>query len=205
MLAFCRKLHFLDAQRAVRFIRYHADKYQIDPDRLGIMGFSAGGMQAAGTINICRNRSVGEILKDAGMDNDVYQPDGIDATEMKVAFAGLIYPMLGFSSNVPMMYAAFDKKTVDDEKQRQELLKKYNVASYVQEGDIPQFLCIGTKDTMVTLDNSMEKYMAALQQAGVMHQYLPLEGALHGFGLGGKKYGIWVEKYLEWVQGIVQK
>ncbi len=192
----------LDAQRAMRFIRFHASDFNIDPDKLGIMGFSAGGLQTAGCINICRNRSVREILDSYGMKDVNYQPDEIDNIECKAGFAGLIYPMLSFRANVPMMYAAFPQDKVDDDTAREVLLKQYDVTEYVQPGDVPQFIVMGTKDTMVDLTDDKSRYMKALQEAGVKYHYLPVEGAGHGFGVNNKKFHYWVQAYIDWLQEL---
>ncbi len=192
----------LDAQRAVRFIRYHADKLHIDPDQLGIMGFSAGGYLAASVPEFSRDLSPQQLLRDAGMDAGEYDGDKIDKTQAQVAFAGLVYPMLSFNANVPMMYAAFPKEDVDDPGRREELLKEYDLTRHVRPGDPPQFIVMGTKDTMVDLTDDKTRYMQALKDAGVDFEYLPVKGAGHGFGVKSDRYNWWIDRFIDWVRSL---
>lgn len=70
---------FQDAQRAMRLVRAHSTDWKIDPHRVGIIGFSAGGHLAA--------------LLSAGPDNETYGPiDDADASGFRPDFAILVYP-----------------------------------------------------------------------------------------------------------------
>ena len=193
---------FLDAQRAVRYIKYHAEEFGIDPAKLGIMGFSAGGLQAASVIDMCKNKSVQEIAALAGRKDLNYCEDEVDRVDAGCAFAGLIYPMLGFRSNLPMMYAAFPKRDVDQPKKREALLKQYDMTGYVEKDGVPRFLVMGTKDAMVDLTDDKSRYMAALEKAGNPCQYLAVDGAGHGFGVLNKKYAYWTEEYIKWLNTL---
>jgi acetyl esterase/lipase len=73
-----------DARRAMRLIRSHATEWNVDPSRLGVIGFSAGGELAA----LLSARSVSPI------DKSTTTPDNIDRLSSKPAFQGLIYPAL---------------------------------------------------------------------------------------------------------------
>lgn len=192
----------LDAQRAVRYIKYHSRDFGINPDKLGIMGFSAGGFQSVGTITITRNRSVNEILEAFEMPDIEYTSDEVDKTDAACAFAGLIYPMLGFRSTIPIMFSCFPSESVKDENKRNILIERFDPANYVQPGDIPQFIAMGTKDTVVDLTDDKTRYMEALKKNGVPFKYLPLEGANHGFGASSKKYGYWVDEYINWINSL---
>jgi len=76
-----------DAQRAIRLIRSRAVEWGVDPNRIGVMGFSAGGELAA----LAATRS------DAG---NAAAPDPIDRQSSKLAFQALIYP--GLPKNMPI-------------------------------------------------------------------------------------------------------
>lgn len=70
---------FQDAQRAIGYIRYHADEYNIDPQRIGVIGFSAGGHLAAKLSNNFDSRS--------------YEPvDDADKVSSRPDFSALVYP-----------------------------------------------------------------------------------------------------------------
>ena len=68
-----------DGQRAIRYVRYHADSYGIDSNRIGVMGFSAGGHLASGAA----------VRFDTG-DPDAVDP--IDRVSNRPDFAVLVYP-----------------------------------------------------------------------------------------------------------------
>lgn len=192
----------LDAQRAIRYIKYHATEFGIHPDKLGIMGFSAGGFQSVATITMTRNHSVNEVQKLFGMPEIEYVQDEIDKTDARCAFAGLIYPMLSFKSVLPVMISCFSAESVLDTEKRNNLLELFDASNYVQPGDAPQFIAMGTKDTIVNLTDDKTRYMEALKKNGVSFEYLPIEGANHGFGASSKKYGYWVDRYIDFIQSI---
>lgn len=79
----------LDVARAVRFVRKNADAYDIDPDDIAVMGFSAGGIQ------------VGEFLMhyDEGVNgtalDESYRPDALDEIPAHASAAGMIYSFYG--------------------------------------------------------------------------------------------------------------
>lgn len=88
-----------DAQRAIRLLRSRAAEYKIDPDRVGIMGFSAGGHLAAATSN----------AKAA-----TYTPiDGADEQSFRPAFTVLVYPAYLNANGKPELPSdvAVDKET----------------------------------------------------------------------------------------------
>jgi len=68
-----------DAQRAVRYIRMNAAKWNIDPEKIGIMGFSAGGSLSARTITMFNKRTYSPV-------------DKADSLSCRPSFAMLIYP-----------------------------------------------------------------------------------------------------------------
>lgn len=74
-----------DAQRAMRLIRANAGKYGVDPAKLGLVGFSAGGHLGA--------------MVAVGHADRVYQPvDAADTASARPAYAGLVYPVVSFTS-----------------------------------------------------------------------------------------------------------
>ena len=74
-----------DTQRALRLIRSRAQEWHLNPDRLGVMGFSAGGELAA----------LAATRYDTGLDKaPVDKPDPIDRLSSKPAFQALIYPAI---------------------------------------------------------------------------------------------------------------
>lgn len=181
----------MDMQRAVRFVRYHAAAYGIHPDKIGAVGFSAGAYEIAGLINIFEGK--------AGF-GDKYEPDAIDLVSDHLNQAGLIYPMLGFKYMMPLLNVAFDAGDLATEEQRKERRDTYECAYHFSSGSVPQFLCYGTKDMLISAE-SPEAYFAKAKGAGTDITKLRVTGANHGFGAYPKnreKYGYWIEKYLAW-------
>lgn len=162
---------FLDLQRAVRYLKYHAKTYGIDPEKVGVAGFSAGGHNCAMLVNVIRNCPV---------DYPGYIPDEIDAVDARVALAGLFYPAIDLSYNPGILFALAEPDMVRNEKTRLALIDQYNPTLYVQPNDPPQFLGYGTKDTLVD-PKGLIAYKAALDQAGVPNLLFPVKGVGHGF------------------------
>ncbi len=190
----------LDTQRAIRYIRFHAKDFGIDPNKIGITGFSAGGYMAAATVHILRNRSVNEIIADAGRTDICYAPDEVDQTDAVCAFAGLPYAMLSFSGTVPAMCAAFPLDEVQDADRRNALIQKYDTIRCIRPGDPPAFIALGTKDAAVDNTDDKTRYMKAMDDAGVPYEYLSIPGAPHGFGAKDGKYSYWVDKFIAWIK-----
>lgn len=152
-----------DAKTAVRWLRKNADRLQIDPDRIGAMGCSAGGNLAA-------------MLALTG------PPDGFDQPE----------PYGGFSSRVSCgidFYGAVKLKDYHDMKMfaktREEAPQLYEKASpvnYASKGDSPMLIVHGSEDKTVPLAQS-EALAAALKKAGVAHELVVIPDAPHSFGL----------------------
>ena len=109
----------LDVQRAVRYLRYHANDYGIHPNKIGLIGFSAGGFQTGSFINLIQGEK--RLPKN-------YQLDAIDAVDDQVASAAMIYPALTYRYNIPMLFASFDDKVVRDPEEREELLLKTDLS-----------------------------------------------------------------------------
>lgn len=154
-----------DAKRAVRWVRAHAAEYHVDPARIGIMGFSAGG-HLASTL---------ATHFDAGNSGSA---DPIERASSRPDFTILIYPVIGPLGNASvfsfeqLLGKSPDPKLVD------ELTNDLHVTPQTP----PTFLMHSDNDDAVTPENSVRFYMA-LKRAGVpaeMHIY-PSGG--HGYGL----------------------
>lgn len=132
----------LDVQRAVRFLRYHAEDYQISPDKISLIGFSAGGNQIITYINI--------IMRNDLFPHD-YQKDDIDAVDDSVIAPAMIYPALSYRNNVPMLFAMFNDEEVRDEKKREDLLELTDLKNHLNPDIKQQFIAYGDDDQMVGL------------------------------------------------------
>jgi acetyl esterase/lipase len=173
-----------DAQRALRIIRGRAADFGVDPKRIGILGFSAGGHLAASLLT----RSA----------EQVYAPvDTFDAYDARPDFAGLMYPVL--SMVPPVAHAASREKLLGAHPtEAQEL--KYSPERHVVPGLPPVFIALAADDPVVPPQNSLD-LLGALRAAKVPVDFHMFGEGGHGFGLRlaqGKPASIWPELFLRW-------
>ncbi len=174
----------LDLQRAVRYLRHHAEEYGINPNKIGLIGFSAGGFEVASFINQIQGNS---------LFTEGYVPDEIDSEKDDIAAAAMIYPAVSFNNNVPMLFALFDADEVKDDQKRKELLELVDMKNYVDNSkDIPQFIAWGTKDTMVGITET-HVYIEKAKEVGADVTEIIVDGQGHGFG---QEY--YMKDFLEW-------
>ena len=162
-----------DGQRAMRVVRARAAEFGVDPNRIGMLGFSAGGHLAAAAATIA---SPG--LPDAA--------DSVDRVSSRPDFSVLMYPVISFNPEVAgaqnlAAYAASGRNLLG-ENPAPELVEKMSLETRVTSGTPPTFLYHGTSDTLVTPDNSLRYYMA-LRKAGVPAELHTAEKGVHATGL----------------------
>lgn len=184
---YCMPVPLLDVQRAVRYVRAHAMEYGIDPQKIGLIGFSAGGYQVGGFLNLVRGKNL--FPED-------YIPDEIDRIGDEVNHGAMIYPLLTFRWNVNCMFCCFKATQMRDAQQRQKLIDKYELKNHLSLQQTPQFIAHGTSDILVNIAGTRE-YVAAANEAGVETKFLEVAGANHGFFLQPKFSYVW-DAYLDW-------
>lgn len=176
----------IDAQRALRMVRSKAVDYHIDPNNIGIIGFSAGG-HLASTLGTHFNEKV-------------YEPiDEIDTISARPDFMVLGYPVITFSDKTHQGSRMF--LLGDDPKP--ELVEHFSNEKHVTENTPPTFLFHATDDGAVPVENSLMFYKA-LKDNGVsatLHIY-PKGG--HGFSLARKDKHLrgWTERMFEWMESM---
>lgn len=154
-----------DAQRAIRLIRARASEFRIDPNRLGILGFSAGGHLAA-------DLSV-------SYDQPAYAPiDAADRLSARPAFAGLIYPVATFQS----FTHAGSRDALLGPNPPAALLHARSPDLHVTPATPPSFVVHAFDDGLVPVDNSLAWITAARAAKTSVEAHLFAEGG-HGFGL----------------------
>jgi acetyl esterase/lipase len=177
----------LDAKRAIRMVRFYAPKWNINRDKVGIMGFSAGG-HLASTLG-------------THFDNgDPSSSDSIERYSSRPDFMILGYPVISMSKAI--MHAG-SRNNLIGEKPTEDLAKLYSNELQVSKTTPPTFLVHATDDKSVPVENSLLFYQA-LKDNGVpaeMHIY-PTGG--HGFGLAlGKGYlETWTDRLVDWMRGL---
>jgi len=179
-----------DAQRAIRTVRARATEFGVNPDRVGIIGFSAGGHLA----------STAETHFDAG---DASAKDVIDRVSSRPDFAILAYPVISLVAE----YAhAGSRENLLGKNPNPDLVKELSNELQVQKDAPPTFLWTTSTDDAVPPENSVAFYLA-LQKAGVPAELHIFAKAPHGVGLDlrDRSVGMWGALLLEWlrVTGIV--
>jgi acetyl esterase/lipase len=179
-----------DAQRAVRFVRSRAANYGVDPARIGIWGFSAGGHLA----------STAGTHFDAG---DAGAADAVDRVSCRPDFMILAYPVIMLNS--AYTHLGSQRNLLGNEPDPA-LLEFLSSEKQVTAKTPPTFLFHTTEDSGVPVENSVQFYLA-LRKAGVpaeMHLY---ERGHHGVGLasGDPVLATWAGRLADWlkVRGIL--
>ncbi len=164
---------FLDLQRAIRYLRFHAAEYGIAPDKIATVGFSAGGNLSVVQATITRNRAITEFAPD-------YTPDEVDRVDGNTNAVGLVYPavsVLGDKIQVVMN----GKENYNDLAVRKSFGEQYETKNFVKEGDCPYFLCNAMDDEVIDAF-LMVDFARALKEKGISAE-------LHVFPYGGHGFG----------------
>jgi acetyl esterase/lipase len=175
-----------DAQRAVRMVRARAKEWNVNPERIGILGFSAGGHLSSSAGTHFQNRY-----------NDV--KDSIDKVSCRPDFMILIYPVVSFTES--FTHKGSRKNLLGSDPQRQ-LVENLSNERQITAQTPPTFLVHGNDDKGVPPENSIFFYLA-LRKAKVPAEMHIYENGRHGFGLG-KQFGAvssWPLRCQEWMRG----
>lgn len=155
-----------DCKTAVRFLRQHADKYQIDPDHIGAIGGSAGGH----LVSIVATTDAGDGLDPEG-------PYGEYSCRIQA-----VVPMYGVHDVLKQAQIRGNALTEADEK----LCRQASPVTYATSDDPPALILHGTKDALVPVEQS-RILQARLKAARVPTELLVIEGAPHSFHLQPKQ------------------
>lgn len=166
-----------DAQRAISMVRHNANEYGIDPNRIGVMGFSAGGGLA--------------VLASTAFNERAYDPiDAIDLVSNRPDFAIPVYPghlTMEHKNKTPKEIAAQELNT-----------------DIVISKEIPPTLLIHAKDDPVDPVYYSEVYERELKKAAVNVEFIVYESGGHAFGVKkqGKDTDQWTADALQWLRKI---
>lgn len=159
----------LDAQRALRLIKARAAEYNVDPDRVGVFGASAGGHLAALLSTLYGLESLPEAP---------YEPDNVDRESARPAFSLLLYPVIDLTDDAVTHAGSRTNLTQNDPS----LFAPLSPHLHVTAETPPAFLVHGTNDRLVPVQNSL-LYYEALVRAGVPAEMHVLADGPHGFGM----------------------
>lgn len=173
-----------DAARAIRIVRARAAEWGLDPQRIGILGFSAGGHLA----------STAGTHFDSGKPN---APDAIERVSSKPNLMILIYPVITMRDQTH----AGSKKNLLGAEPSSELVALLSNDEQVTKETPPTFLVHTMNDSAVPVENSL-LFVSALRKAGVPFEFHLYERGPHGFGLGGKDpiLATWPDRCADWLK-----
>jgi len=175
---------FLDAARAIRTVRARASEWGIDPGKIGILGFSAGG----------------HVASTAGTHFDQGNPQSNDTTERvssRPDLMVLIYPVITMGAKAH----AGSRRNLIGASPEPALVTLLSNEEQVNRDTPPAFLVHTVDDATVPVENSM-MFAAALKKAGVPYEMHLYQHGPHGFGLGTKLPAVssWPDRCADWLR-----
>ena len=174
-----------DVQRAIRTVRSRATEWKIDPQRVGVMGFSAGG-HLASTVS---------THYDAGKADS---SDPIDRESCRPSFTVLGYPVVSLSES--WAHAGSGKNLLGD-KATPEQLKELSNDLHVTKETPPAFLFHTSEDRGVPAENSIAYYSTLLKN-GVPAEIHIYQWGPHGVGMAPGEPAVesWMEQLHGWLR-----
>jgi acetyl esterase/lipase len=179
------KSPLMDAQRAMRIVRYHAEEWNLDAGKIGIMGFSAGG-HLASTLS---------THFDPGEPDS---PDPVDRMGCRPDFSVLIYPVISFTGD--FIHPGSGRALLGEEAD-QELVEYYSNQLQVTDETPPAILIHSEDDKAVPVENSIV-YFQALVEHGIpseLHVY-PFGGHGYSLAIGKGHLATWPDRVIEWIR-----
>ena len=157
----------LDGTRAVRYVRSHAQEYGIDPNRIGVWGFSAGGHLAG-------------FLATSPIVNDKKNLDLVERVDAHPDFAIFSYARLSMEPAVPR---SGNLEALIGQNPRPEMIDTISIVRHVTKETSPSFIYSTTADRQVDPMNSTA-YYDACKREGVPVELHIFEQGQHGTGMG---------------------
>ncbi|WP_367870841.1 alpha/beta hydrolase fold domain-containing protein [Luteolibacter sp. Populi] len=178
-----RMVPLLDAQRAIRLARSNAKAWNIDPQRIGIIGFSAGGHLASAAAT-------------KSDDGSLAAKDPIERFSSRPDFAVLIYPVITMSE---LTHGGSRNNLLGPDPSKQ-MIDDFSTEKQVTKRTPPTFLAHAKDDTVVSIRNSL-LFADALKSHHVHAELLELPDGGHGLnGYKGPSWDAWQAASLKWLE-----
>jgi acetyl esterase len=177
----------LDVQRAVRYIRYNARKWNADPDKIALVGGSAGGF----------------LSNMVGLLNAPGDPKAADPVDRVSARAQAVVSLYAQSSFEFVPLNADVHRLLDPliaQKGEKAAIKEASPISYVSKNDPPFLEILGDQDEYIPFSEATN-LQEALQKVGVRCDIIRIPGGKHGTGGWNKLPGVpdWERQMTEWL------
>jgi acetyl esterase/lipase len=178
-----------DVRRAARFVRHNAERFKIDPDRIGVMGASAGGHLSL-------------MLGTTGGDGDPKNPDEVERASSRVQAVACFFPPTDFfnygepgkealgTGTLSGFKPPFDFnelsptskrfERITDETRRREIGKQISPLYQVTEDDAPTLIIHGDADKLVPIQQA-QVFVEKCKAAGVTSELVTKPKAVHGW------------------------
>jgi len=214
-----------DLERTMQLVKANSQEYGINPDKIGLMGFSAGG-HLVGTAALLRYETsdmryetldMGYEMSDMRYEtldsptsqvsqshiskSQIPQSQISNLTVSKPYFAAMIYPVVSMEDSICHKKS---RRNLLGKNYSDELKQMMSLEKNVRPDTPPIFLLHCTGDKTVDYRNSVV-FDKALTEKNIKHKFLLLEEnghGGHGFGIqpNGKATG-WIDEFLEWIMG----
>ncbi|MDA7916472.1 alpha/beta hydrolase fold domain-containing protein [Verrucomicrobia bacterium] len=176
----------LDARRAIRTVRAHAKEWGIKTDRIGIMGFSAGGHLAATAITHF-----------APGNSDAKNP--INRESSRPDFGVLVYPVVSMGDTLGH---AGCRTTLLGPDPESKIIQYFSLEHHVTKNTPPVYMAHAADDSVVDPANCRILH-EALQARGISSKYLELPSGGHGLNhYKGPMWDAWQKGSLEWMKEL---
>lgn len=155
-----------DFQRAIQIVRDNAEHYGIDPDKVGAIGFSAGG----------------HLVLTAGVYGTTDYLDNLSIntnTNLRPNWVAAIYPVVSMQDNLAHKRS---RRSLLGKTPSQELKDMFSIEKAIPNDMPPVFLLASIDDDVVDYHNS-EALSIALKNKNISHKYLLFETGGHGYGM----------------------
>ncbi|QBN20313.1 alpha/beta hydrolase [Flavobacterium nackdongense] len=153
-----------DAQESIRFIRRNAAQWGINAQKVGVIGFSAGG-HLASTLSTHYNYELYKVK---------------DAISARPDFSILVYPVISMDETITHKGSRTNLLGI---KPAQELIEKYSNEKHIDAVTPPTYIVHAFDDTSVVIENSIQ-YFLALRKNKVPSEIHLFQTGKHGFGMG---------------------